>query len=196
MYSIYTTEGLILKSAARGEADRFYTILTRDLGLIRAEGKGVRKIDSKLRYALQDYSLVKLSLVRGREKWRIANGSLVRNIFADLRGEISSRALLARAGSLISRLVVGEEPNGQLYENVRNSALFLADVHPTGAVLKNTEYLLVLRILHSLGYLGEAPDWSAFTSSPIFETELLMRMEESKRQAILTINKSLKESHL
>jgi DNA repair protein RecO len=195
MYLIYSTEGLILRNVARGEADRFYTILTREFGLIRAEGRGVRKLDSKLRYALQDFSLVQLSLVRGREKWRIASVSLMRNVFADLGGQ-AAQAILARAALLVCRLVRGEEKNERLYEHFKNAVLFLADTRPTGAVLQNTEYLLVLRILHSLGYLGAAPDWSAFTSSPIFETELLLRMEASKRQAIITINKSLKESHL
>lgn len=185
-----------MKSAAKGEADKFYTILTREFGLIRAEGRGVRKPDSKLRYSLQDFSLIQLSLVRGREKWRITSVSLVRNIFADLRGQEASLALLARASGLVCRLVRGEEKNEILYEHFRNGVLFLADNKLSDVYLQNTEYILVLRILHSLGYLGAAPDWSAFIATSIFETELLVRIGESKRQAIATINRSLKESHL
>lgn len=196
MYSIYTTEGLVLKSFQTAEAGCSYTILTRDFGLIRADAQGVRKLHSKLRYSLQDFSLVQLALVRGKEKWRITNTVLIRNVFADLRGEVSARVFLARVGALIGRLLAGEEKNEQLFEYVKSAVIFLAENHPQGVVLQNTEYLLVLRILHSLGYIGSSPDWSVFTSSPMFEIDLLMKIGESKRQAIMTINKSLKESHL
>ena len=196
MYSIYTTEGFILKSVSSGEADKFFTILTKDFGLIRAESRGVRKFDSKLRYALQDFSLVNFSLIRGREKWRIGSASLIKNVFADLRGKFGSLALIARVSALLSRLLTGEEKNSALFEHVKNAVIFISDDDHSDLVLQNVEYLLVLRILYSLGYLGASPDWSVFTSSPFFETELLMKMEQSKRQAIATINKSLKESHL
>src|SRR3989344_6123618 len=111
MHSIYSTEGFILKSVSSGEAGRFYTVLTRDFGLIRSEAQGVRKLDSKLRYSLQDFSLVELSLVLGREKWRIVSVALIKNVSADLRGDISSRAILSRIASLIGRLLTGEEKN-------------------------------------------------------------------------------------
>lgn len=196
MYKIYSTEGFIFRSAERGEADCSYIILTKDFGLIRAEGKGVRKLESKLRYFLQDFSLINLSLVRGRGKWRITSGSLIKNIFSDLRAETDILALVSRVVALISRLVQGEEKNDPLFEHFKSAVLFLSGIRPHGMTLKNTEYLFVLRILHSLGYLGSVPDLSAFTASAMFESELLIKMEELKHQAIFTINKSLKESHL
>ena len=164
--------------------------------MIRSEAQGVRKLDSKLRYSLQDFSLVELSLVLGREKWRIVSVALIKNVSADLRGDISSRAILSRIASLIGRLLTGEEKNEKLFEHVKNGLMFITERHPVGKVLQNFEYLLVLRILHSLGYLGSSPDWSTFTKSPSFDTELLVRMEESKRQAIAAINHSLKATHL
>lgn len=196
MYSMYTTESFILKNIASGEADRIYTILTRDLGLVRGYAQGIRKLDSKLRYCLQNFSLAELSLVRGKDRWRITNAALIKNVSADLREEAAARAILGRVAALVFRLVPGEGKNELLYEHFKSAVLFLSNVHPSGPVLQNVEYLLVLRILHSLGYLGASPDWSIFTASPTFETDLLMRIEESKRQAIGTINKSLKASHL
>ncbi|HEY9584356.1 MAG TPA: recombination protein O N-terminal domain-containing protein [Candidatus Paceibacterota bacterium] len=196
MYQIYTTEGFILRTSVFGETDCFYSILTRDFGFIRAEAKGVRKLNGKLRYFLSDFSLVELSLVKGREKWRITSANSNRNIFFELRGDKQAQIFLARVSGLLIRLLNGEEKNGRLFEHVRNAALFLAENRPSGAVLQSLEYLLVLRILYSLGYLGSSPDWSVFTSSALFETGLLMKIEESKRQAIRSINQSLKESHL
>lgn len=196
MHNIYSSYGFILKNVAYGEAGRFYTIFTKDFGLIKAEAQGVRKLDSKLRYALSVFSLVELSFVLGRGNWRITNAVLIKNLSADLRGNAEALAIVARVSALLIRLLTGEEKNERLFKHLENAFIFLSDNNQNNLVLRNAEYLLVLRILHSLGYLGDSPDWRTFTSSPIFETELLMRMEESKRQAILAINQSLRESHL
>ncbi len=196
MHNIYVTEGIVLKSFGSGEADKFFIILTRDFGLIKAEAKGVRKSDSKLRYSLSDFSLAEFSFVKGREKWRVANAVSAQNFFYDLRGIASIQQILARVSMIIGRLVHGEEKNEILYEHVKNAFLFLAEVRPEGEFLESVEHLLMLRILHSLGYLGSSPNWGIFTSNCFFEEDLLMKMKISRREAIFAINKSLQESHL
>ena len=57
----------MLSERPKKEADRVYNILTRDLGLVRAHAIGVRREESKLRGALEPYSLSSVSLVRGKE---------------------------------------------------------------------------------------------------------------------------------
>lgn len=49
-----------------GEADRIYTLLTREHGKVGAIGKGVRKTTSKLASALELFSQVDVLLARGR----------------------------------------------------------------------------------------------------------------------------------
>lgn len=196
MYSIYSTEGIILSATPRKEADKLYRIFTREFGLIIAEAKGVRKIDSKLRYSLQLFSLTDFSLVRGRDKWRIASASLRNNVFFDLNGYPACRAIFCRIISLILRLIHGEEKNHLLFEYLKNSANFLIEKKPVGVPLQNFEYLSVLRVLHALGYLGDTAFWRAFLDNPNFEDELLSKIGLSKKEAISAINKSIKESHL
>ncbi len=75
MHHIYHTEGIILGSKAYGEAGKCYYIFTKDLGMIFASAQGVRKISSKLRYVLQDFSYIKLDLVRGKDFWRLTSAS-------------------------------------------------------------------------------------------------------------------------
>src|ERR1035437_5747826 len=75
MHHIYHTEGIILGSRNFSEAGRYYSIFTRDLGMISASAQGVRKMSSKLRYVLQDYSYVKVDLVRGKDFWRLTSAS-------------------------------------------------------------------------------------------------------------------------
>ena len=84
MHQIYQTEGIVLKSIDYSEADKYLLILTRDFGLIKTAAKGLRKVSSKLRYSLQEFSVAQISLVQGRSIWRLINASCENNFFFDL----------------------------------------------------------------------------------------------------------------
>ena len=73
MHHIYHTEGIILGSRNFGETGKYYSIFTRDLGMISASAQGVRKMSSKLRFVLQDFAYLKIDLVKGKDFWRITN---------------------------------------------------------------------------------------------------------------------------
>src|SRR3989338_3919171 len=96
-YHIYTTRGIVLAERPIREADRIYTIITHDLGLIRAIAIGVRKEASKLRGNIEPFSLSSVSLVRGREYWRLTSAEYIQ--------DISSLPSVARPLSLLDQLV-------------------------------------------------------------------------------------------
>ena len=54
-HEIHKTEGFVLGSRPIREADKYFFIYTKDFGLIGAMAKGIRKLDSKLRFHLQDF---------------------------------------------------------------------------------------------------------------------------------------------
>lgn len=134
-YAVYTTKGWILGSSPSGEASKSYSIYTEDFGLVMARAQGVRKLDSKLRYNLDDFSFVTLSLVRGREFWRLTGAQ---------REDLPKGGEVARARvlSLVKRLVQGEE---------RNDALFSS----LGILLDKggSEISALSAVLSALGYL-------------------------------------------
>lgn len=57
---------MILRKLDYGEADRIYTLLTREHGKVGAIAKGVRKSSSKLAAALEVFERVDVLLARGR----------------------------------------------------------------------------------------------------------------------------------
>ena len=75
MHHIYHTEGIILGSRNYGEAGKYYSIFTRDLGMVYASAQGVRRMSSKLRFVLQDFAYLKIDLVQGKDFWRVTNAS-------------------------------------------------------------------------------------------------------------------------
>mgnify|MGYP001609694956 FL=1 len=149
------------------EADRVYSILTRDFGLIRASATGVRKEESKLRGSLEPFILSKISLVRGKEYWRITSAEPLRPICATLG--------VARPLALLEKLVQGEEAHPELFD-----AIEAALTCSTPGVEQNEKFeiQLVAQMLHKLEYLKEAD------------------LNLDKKELIKAINEGLRSSHL
>jgi DNA repair protein RecO (recombination protein O) len=193
MHTIYTTEGFILKSANFGEANKYFFIFTKDFGLIKATAQGVRHLKSKLRYGLEDFSLAQISVVRGREIWRLTSAEkklVIKNV--------DKLQILSRFFALLLRLLHGEEKNDLLFNIIKEGMNFLAQdgTKLNGENLASFECIMALRILSALGYIGKLADFQRFISSPYFTPELIINMSTLKNKAILEINKSLKETHL
>lgn len=196
MHHIYNTEGFVLSGMNVGEANRYVRVFTKDFGAIGASAQGVRLLQSKLRYSLQDYSYSKISLVRGKHIWRITGAIQEKNLrdsFNDNQGKFE---VLAKTFSLLERLVRGEEENEPLFLHIFSVCEFLEKEDLDRNFLKNCEYIFVLRILQSLGYMAESKDLSRFTASSFWTKELVSKMGAVSRAAVSQINKSLKETQL
>lgn len=196
MYHIYHTPGFVIASRPRGEANRQFDILTRDLGLIRASAQGVRYLKSKLRYNLQDFSVCDFSLVRGKESWRITSALLLDDIYRDFKQTPEAAALFGRVFKLLDRLLRGEEKNEPIFGALEAAHRFLREENSTSEAVRNCEYITVLRLLYHLGYLALSPDLEEFTRSPYLDRALVSRMGTVRHRALTEINRSLKESQL
>ncbi len=64
---IFRTEAIVLARLDLGEADRIFTILTRNRGKMRVIAKGVRRPGSRLGRNLEFFNLCELMLATGRE---------------------------------------------------------------------------------------------------------------------------------
>ncbi|MBI3632591.1 MAG: DNA repair protein RecO [Candidatus Vogelbacteria bacterium] len=195
MYTIYTTEGWVLSGVNVGENNRYLDLFTQDLGLIRGVAQSVRKLESKLRYGLQDLSYSKLSLVRGREVWRIVNVEKL-SVYDQVLKNKNKVELVSRVFSLLKRLVRGEEQDIALFNDV-NLALDLTKKGDlTEEELKNLETALVYRILHKLGYIPDSVYLKHVSSFSDWNIQIL-KIDTFGRSAIIRqINDSLLHSHL
>lgn len=141
-YHMYTTKGITLSERPRRESDRVYSILTRDLGLLRATATGVRKGESKLRGMLEPVTLSSVSLVRGKEFWRITSSEAIQRI--------SISPFLARPLALIESLVQGEASNQELFDALEGILV------SEDTIDESLEIKLVSQILYHLGYMKES----------------------------------------
>ena len=194
MHHIYHTHGLILSSRNTGEANKMLTIYTREMGLIRAAVQGIRLHKSKLRFSLKDFSYANIDLVRGRDIWRVTSATNISS-FPYARSQRQSIFLISRLSSLIERLCDGEEANENIFDDFIQALYLLDDVNISSSSREALELHIVLRIMNTLGYIGESTLLSEYISSSFSELKIESLLKE--RQSIIShINKALNESHL
>ena len=194
MHHIYHTYGFILSSRNTGEANKMLTIYTREMGLVRAVAQGIRLHKSKLRFTLQDFSYVNVDLVRGKELWRVTSARHVSS-FPLARASSLSLLLMTRVSKLLERLCHGESPSENIFDDFVQALYLLDNENVSSSSREALELHLVLRIMNSLGYVGDSGMLSKYLSASFDEdkTEELLR----ERQSIIAhINKALSESQL
>lgn len=199
MYRIYVTNACVIGYHNRNEADRVFDLFTEEYGYIRAIAKSVRLEKSKLRYALADFSISRISLVRGKDMWRLIQAEprdAVRGVSVEGREQHDQIQTIARAAQLLKRLMPPETVDIHLYNTWVN---FIQVVRNTSDrdYLHWYEIAMVLTTLNSLGYVGDITEWAGvFEQSVLFSEAQRPAMQQRARMAIQTINHALHHSHL
>jgi DNA repair protein RecO len=193
-YNIYTTQGIVLSWRPLREADRVYSILTRDLGLIRATATGVRKEGSKLRAFLEPLSVSSISLVKGKEYWRITSAVLEESLSTSLKNKAVLKSL-SKALALLGALVQGEEVHPELFDALEPVVLSTIDPDFDAKNGEALEILLVARTLFHLGYLSEDEVSRDMLDGEV-KNELFESISKNKKSIVKAINEGIEASNL
>ncbi|MFA5997372.1 MAG: DNA repair protein RecO [Candidatus Paceibacterota bacterium] len=193
-HHIYHTRGIILSSTPSGESNRYYKIFTEELGLIGGAAQSVREAKSKLKYTLQDYSLVTVDLVRGKEVWRIVSAGAWRPLDI-IKGDEIRMKLFARYCALLSRLLQGEGRDQELFDEIVRVVDFLEKTPIEEEFAPSFETLVAFRVLVHLGYMNLAGYESYFEQS-VYSLDILREFEKIRLEIIPKINDALSASHL
>lgn len=180
-----------MESYSRREADRVFSLYTEDFGMIRGSAIAVRKMESKLRPHIVNFSLVHVSLVRGKDVWRIVAARRTGTL-PDFKTPCGKA--FVRAASLVSRLVKGERVDPKLFSILSAAYAILPEADESDVL--SFEIGLVLKILHELGYVDPKDPFDEFLKSPEFSREMLSRFAPLARRAVSLVNDSIRESQL
>lgn len=133
----FTTQALVIESFDQGEHDRVYKLFTRDFGMLMAHAKSIRKLESKLRAHVLPRSLALVTLVQGREVWRLV-GAEEKTLGGDVLHDISQ---------LIRRFVRGEGAHKSLYDRLMDFLRLEKEFD-----MQKSRLLLYYIVLVELGY--------------------------------------------
>jgi len=200
MHHIHRTKAFVLKTLPIKEADTQIVLLTEDFGVIKAVAQGSRKIESKMRQSIQDYSLVNVALVSGRIGWRLVNAVFIKNFSKNIEGQ-GLKESIYKIFSLIDRLIVDELEDREVFEIVSEFVDF-AETEQNSLTniesMSSFEAIFLAKILNNLGYL--VPDGlENYLKSPI-SLELIQSLNSGQNvdrgEFVKEINRAIRDSNL
>jgi hypothetical protein len=183
----YETRGIVLSRVPSGESSALVTIITPELGLIRALVQGIRAEGSKLAPALVTLAESSFILVRGKDGWRVAGAVCGENWCLEMVPAARVRA--ARISGLLLRLVVGEAEDKELFPIVRSVLEAFTHIHES--THEEIEMLGALSILSALGF----DESEALLGHPLTQ-DLLAEVRDSREHYISRINRGITASGL
>lgn len=152
MYETYTTKAIVCGVQSRNTADASCRLFTREAGMLFASVRGARKERSRQRYATQEFSLVQVSLVKGKAGWRVGSVVPLKNLYHDALDR-AARGSVVSVVRQLRRFVRGEAVDPQLFDRIEQALLVL------GRSMEHrtfVELVVVVQLLSTLGYVDTA----------------------------------------
>jgi len=148
-YATYTTNALVCGTFDRNTADRSYLLFTREAGMLYADARSAREERSRQRYSLQDFTLVRVSLVKGKGGWKVGSIQALQNFYHEAVDQ-AARGSVVSVFRLLRRFFKGEEPAPELFDYIVQAVEKLAIEQPERTFL---QMLIQVHILAELGYV-------------------------------------------
>jgi len=115
----YRTRGFVFKKTDHGEADRVFSIFTKNFGRLEITGKAIRKITSKLRAGIDIFYLSEIEFIQGRNRKTLTDASPVKNLNG-FTGDFQKIKLAHQVAELIDDFIKGQEKDKKTFELLEN----------------------------------------------------------------------------
>lgn len=188
-YTTYTTEAIVCGSKDSHTSDRSFLLFTHDGGMLWATARSVREEKSKQRYALQDFSIIRVSLVKGKSGWRIGSVEAISNPFMEA-GTRAARAGVSAVVKQLRRFLHGEESSQTIFKDTVLALSCLTQAEAEDIVDLQNQF--TLRLLNTLGYIAPHPVYQEILEAP----DPWSVPYEIPPQAHKAIERALQASHL
>lgn len=150
----YRTQGFILKKEDLREADRLFTVFTKDFGKLELLARSVRKIKSKLRGGLGQFWLSEVEFIQGKTYKTLTDTNLIDN-FKNLKGDLKRLTVAYKIAEVLDNLVKGEEPDERIWGLLRGVLQRLNIPTLKASRLPLIYYYFFWNLLSILGYEPE-----------------------------------------
>lgn len=168
-YASYITDALVCGARDSNTADRSFLLFTPHVGMLSATARSVREERSRQRFALQEFALVRVTLIKGRAGWRIGSVESVDNFYARSTTKAARGSVVALVRQL-RRFIHGEEAVPELFAFVIAALQLLSeDIQQRSFVDK----VIQLRLLEQLGYIAKKDIPTSLLETAIADIPLL-----------------------
>lgn len=165
-YATYITEAIVCGSVVSNTSDKSFLLFTRDAGMLFASARSVREEASKQRHALQDFSHIRVSLVKGKGGWRVGSVEALGNAFMESDNK-PARVAVSQLVKLVRRYVHGESALPRAFVDLTDALTLVGTNDYT-----HREQLLSafqVRLLSELGYVAHDGELKEVLTTPSLE---------------------------
>ncbi|MBU0597333.1 DNA repair protein RecO [Patescibacteria group bacterium] len=133
------------------ESDQIISLFTKDQGKLELLARGVKKITSKNSAHLEPFSLVQVSIEKGKEIDHLTTVQSV-EFFSDIRKNIDKSLATGYLVSLVDKLTQVGEREGRIFEMLVSWLRFVEGASSFNSALVDG---YIVKLLHCLGFSPE-----------------------------------------
>jgi len=148
---IYSSEAIVLKNYAYGEADSIVTYFTKDFGLINLFAKSPRKIKSKFGSSLEPLTYSRISFIGREDRLQKIIQSDIIESFQIIRENYKLFFKISEVLGLFIKFLPKREPNIELFNLFMDTLFYIKKKNNHNSHV----IFLKLKLLSLLGYLPD-----------------------------------------
>jgi len=114
MTTRYRTLGIIFRVRDRSEADRIFSVFTKQTGRIELFAKAIRKMNSKLRGGAELFSVAELEFIEGRTKKTLTDATSITR-FSAIKKSPEKFAVAHAMSRIIDEFIKGQEIDEHIF---------------------------------------------------------------------------------
>ena len=153
MFTRYKTKGFIFGKRDFREADRIFSIFTKDYGALDILAKGERKITSKLRGALELFYLSEIEFIQGKTYKTLTDAALLEP-FKNIRIDLERLEIAFKVSEILKSFLKFQEPDEKIWNLMITTFEKLNNVSSSSS-LSSLYYYFLWNFLSNLGYQPE-----------------------------------------
>lgn len=150
----YRTQGFIFKKADRLDADRIFSVFSRDFGRLEILAKGIRKIESKLRGGIEIFSLSEIEFVEGKHQKTLTDAVFIEK-FKNISENQDKFKIALKISDVLDNFILGQQEDGPVFDLLLSTFNKLNETEDSLQKIQLVYYYFVWNFLSILGYRPE-----------------------------------------
>ncbi len=150
MFIHYQSSGFILREKDFREADRIFTIYTKEFGKLKFLAKGARKIKSKLRGGLKLFAFSEIKFIQGKG-YRTLTDSTVKDEFIKISGSLIKLKTAYKIAEVLDCLTREEDPDKKIWELLKKTLEKLNNCQPKADICRLIYYYYFWNLINLIG---------------------------------------------
>lgn len=150
--SLFSTQGIVLRTQKLGEADKLLTFFTLHRGKLSGVAKRARKMRNTFGASLEPFSHINMVFFERRPGTLVhVNQCSILTSFSGIQKDLAGISVAGRMARLVSLLTPESEPNSRIFK------LLLLGLHQITKGEQDLELILRFFEIHLLNYSGYRP---------------------------------------